>query len=126
MLKPSTAKRKGVETENFFVEYIKEKWGVVGAERRRLSGVEDRGDIAGWFKVKDGKKVKDVAVEIKSGAKLAIPTWMAELEVETLNAGADLGFIAVRPKGKPNVAEWYAMMEMDDFMALLREAGYVD
>lgn len=120
-LKPKVAKAKGVETENFFVEFLK-KIGIVNAERRRLNGALDKGDISGWVR-QDGSK--NVCVEVKSGAVLSIPEWIKEYKAETVNAGADVGFVAVRPKGKPDPSTWWAIMQMDDFIELLREAGYM-
>jgi len=120
-LKPSTAKSKGLETENKFVAFL-HKWGIVNAERRRLNGVLDKGDVSGWVKL-DGSQ--SVCVEVKSGASLNLPLWLRELALEKVNAGADVGFVAVRPKGKPNVEDWYAIMPMPEFMALMREAGYM-
>jgi hypothetical protein len=46
-VKPGTAKAKGRDTENSCVEYLK-AWGVLHAERRRLTGSKDCGDITGW------------------------------------------------------------------------------
>lgn len=121
-LKPSTAKRKGVETENIWISWLKDKWGLVNVERRRLNGTEDKGDVAGWVK-QNGSH--NVVVEIKSGAKLSIPEWLGELKEEKKNAKGDLGFIAVRPKGKPNAEDWFIIMPATEFMQLTREAGYL-
>lgn len=124
-LKPSTAKAKGADTEIKFVTWLIEKWGIVNAERRHLNGVIDKGDIAGWSQNKNGVKMKDVCCEVKSGASLNLPGWLRELKVEKANAKADVGFVTVRPKGKPNVDDWYAIMPMPEFMELLGEAGYL-
>lgn len=120
-MQPSTAKLKGARTEQLFVDYIKAK-GVPNAERRHLSGQLDKGDIAGWVK---GDSSKSVAVEVKSGAALKIPEWLAELRAEIWNAKADTGFIAIRPKGKPNVEDWFTVIPIDILMSLLEEAGYL-
>lgn len=114
-MKPSTAKSKGRETENIFVEYLIEH-GVIHAERRRLNGSFDQGDVTGW---------PGVVVEVKSGAKLDIAGWLAELKVEMLNAEAEMGFVAVRPKGKPNAKDWFALMPVDLLMQLMKEAGWI-
>lgn len=121
-MKPSTAKQKGLETENKFVAFL-HRWGIKTAERRRLNGVLDKGDIAGWSQ-QDGSH--SVVVEVKSGASLDLPGWLRELKAEKQNAKADLAFVAVRPKGKPNVEDWYAIMPMEEFMKLSGEAGYLN
>jgi len=122
-LKPRTAKAKGLDTENRFVLWLIEVWGLVNVERRRLNGILDKGDISGWVR-QDGTKA--VCVEVKSGASLDLPGWLRELAAEKANAKADVGFVTVRPKGKPNVDDWYGIMPMPELMVLLREAGYIN
>ncbi len=112
-MKPSTAKVKGRETEAAFVRFLRSH-GVPHAERRRLTGSADQGDITGW---------PGVCVEIKSGATLAIPKWLAECDAETANAHADIGFVVVRPKGKPDPKDWFAVVRTGTLMQLMAEAG---
>jgi len=111
---PRTAKTKGRETENLFVEWVRDH-GVPHAERRRLNGSADRGDVGGW---------PGVCVEIKSGARTDIAGWLQQLKVETDHAGADVGFVAVRPKGQPHPSGWYAVMPLPELMRLLVDAGW--
>lgn len=120
-MKPSTAKAKGAKTEQIFVDFIKFK-GVPNAERRHLSGQYDKGDIAGWVKP-DG--TRSVCVEVKSGAALKIPEWLEELRAEIANSGADTGFVAVRPKGKPKPEDWFHIIPTDILLELLELAGYL-
>lgn len=120
-MKPSTAKAKGAQTESMFVEFLQSN-GVPNAERRHLQGVLDEGDIAGWVK---GDGSRKVAVEVKSGGSINLPQWIRELEAEVANSKSETGFIAIRPKGKPNPEEWWAVMPMQSFMELMKEAGYV-
>lgn len=120
-MKPSTAKRKGAETEELFCQYLRDN-GVPNAERRHLSGQYDKGDIAGWVK---SSGEDHVVVEVKSGAVLNVSQWMRELESEVTNAVADTGFIAVRPKGKPSPEDWWVMMPTGPFLDLMRRAGYL-
>lgn len=114
-MKPNVAKAKGRETENIHVEYLKEN-GIVNAERRRLNGSSDQGDVTGW---------PGMCVEVKSGAKLDVQQWLRELEVEIENSHSDMGYVAVRPKGKPNAEDWFAIMPMPLFMQLLKQAGWL-
>ncbi len=115
-MKPSTAKAKGTATETALVRYLHQEWGLVGIERRRLAGANDRGDLAGW---------PGVCVEIKSGASLDLPGWLRELDVEADNADAETGFVAVRPKGLPDPAEWYAVMRLPWLLKLMDDAGWM-
>lgn len=112
-MKPSTAKAKGRDTENLFVDYA-HMWGVLHAERRRLTGANDCGDIAGW---------PGVCVEVKSGTRLDIAGWLHELEREIVNSGADTGFVAVRPKGQPHPSKWFAVLPLPVLMRLMLDAG---
>jgi hypothetical protein len=113
-MKPSTAKAKGRETENLLVEFLRQH-GVPHAERRRLTGSADQGDITGW---------PGVCVEIKSGARVAIPQWLSELAAEKRNSAARVGFVAVRPKGTPDPDGWYVVLPLPELMDLLEEAGW--
>ena len=111
---PATAKAKGRETENLFVDYLK-PW-VPHVERRRLCGVADRGDIAG---------MAGFVWEVKSGARVNIAGWLNELAAEMRNDRAPLGAVAVRPKGSPHPQNWYAVLPLPVLMALLEQAGIV-
>jgi hypothetical protein len=113
-MKPSTAKAKGRDTENLFVAYLR-TFGLL-AERRRLTGSQDQGDITGW---------PGVCVEVKSGARIDIAGWLDQLRNEALHSGADIAFVAVRPKGKPDVGSWYAVLPIPDLMALMAAAGWL-
>ena len=112
-MKPSTAKAKGRETENQAVEWLREQ-GWTEAERRRLQGCEDQGDVAG---------VPRLCIEVKSAADWKPVQWLRETTVETVNARADLGFVMARPKGGTNVADWAIIMTPATLLRLLKEAG---
>lgn len=114
-MKPSTAKAKGRDTENRFVEWARAH-GLPNVERRRLSGTEDQGDIAGW---------PGVCVEVKSGARVDISTWLAELAVEVDHSGADVGFVVARPPSKPQADDWYCVLPLPSLWQLLTDAGWV-
>ena len=113
-MKPSTAKAKGRATESAFVAYLS-RW-VPHVERRRLAGVHDRGDITG---------MPGWVWEVKSGARVDIAGWLAELDAEITNDRADLGAVVVRPKSAPNPEQWYTVMPLPAFMRLLEQAGWV-
>ena len=114
-MNPRTAKTKGAATETLFVDYAKE-WGIPHIERRHLSGADDRGDIAGW---------PYVCVEVKSGARIDLAGWIAELEAEIENSQASTGFVAIRPKGRPHPSKWYAALPLPILMRLMLDAGWI-
>lgn len=113
-MKPATAKRKGAETEEEWVRFLRAV-GWPYAERRHLAGVADRGDIAGC---------PGVTVEVKSGARIDLSTWMAELEVEMRNDRTDVGYVAVRPKGRPHAENWWCVVPAEIMVRLLKAAGW--
>lgn len=115
-MNPRQAKTKGRETEQMLVDHLRRNWALVNVERRRLTGRDDQGDIAGWL---------GVCVEVKSGARIDIAGWLDELAAEIRNAHAEVGFVAVRPRGKPDPADWYALLPLDALLELLREVGWI-
>lgn len=114
-MKPSTAKAKGRATENQAVEWLREQ-GWAHAERRRLAGVEDQGDVTG---------IPGICIEVKSAAQWKPVQWLRECSVETQHANAALGFVMARPKGGTNVDDWVIMLTPQTLMLLLDDAGWV-
>ena len=114
----STARRKGTAAETAVVDYLRDN-GVPHAERRALNGANDRGDIAG---------IAGVVLEVKSGARLELPAWMREAEVERMNDNAAYGLLIIKPKGvgTTRIGEWPVVMPLSRALRLLREAGYVE
>jgi hypothetical protein len=110
----SKSKQKGTSAETAVVNWLK-KQGRKNVERRSLSGVNDRGDIAG---------IPEVVIEVKNHARMTLPEWLRELEVEIQNDNADTGVVIHKKKGTTNVGEWYATMPVDLWYQLLDKAGY--
>lgn len=113
-MKPATAKAKGAATEAAVVAWMQAN-GAPYVERRHLNGSHDRGDITG---------LPGVVVEVKSGARLDIAGWLEELAVEMRNADAVQGAVTVRPKGKPNPQDWFAVLPLPLWWQLLKDAGW--
>lgn len=113
----SASRRKGTAAESAIVNYLREH-GVPHAERRALSGAKDRGDIAG---------IPGVVLEVKSGARLELPAWMRETEMERINDNAAHGLLVVKPKGmgESRIGEWPVILPLSAALQLLKEAGYV-
>lgn len=114
----SKAKQKGTSAESALVKYLQAN-GFPMAERRALTGSLDQGDITG---------TPCLAWEVKNHKAYHIPEWLRETEIETGNAKADFGILAVKPNGVGlgNAGQWWAIMTMDQMVKLLREAGYGD
>ena len=113
-MKPATAKAKGRMVENAAVEWLRAQ-GWVNAERRRLNGTLDQGDITG---------IPGICIEIKSAAAWRPVQWLRETTVETGNANADIGFCMARPKGGTNVDDWVVMLTPATLLKLLEQAGW--
>lgn len=107
----SKSRQKGTLAETAVVAYAKLR-GFIHAERRALSGKNDRGDIAG---------IPGVCLEIKNQARFDLAGWTNEAQAEAVNAGAPIWFVvAKRPgKGTLKVDEWYAITTVKVMFDLL-------
>ncbi len=101
----------GREGENAVARVFREN-GWPEAERRRLKGALDQGDlIVGdrrlCVEVKNGKAAR-------SASDNQITSWMHDTERERLNAGADIGILVVARKGigYPNAGNWAAYVPL--------------
>lgn len=114
-MNPRAIKAKGRDAENAIVAIL-QATGWPHAERRRLTGVQDRGDITG---------VPDVVMESKSGAVIKLSEWLKETEKERINDGATYGALIIKLKGvgATRAAEWPVMLPLGQFLRLLRESG---
>lgn len=110
----ASAKKAGTAWETEIVNYLTTQ-GWPHAERRRLAGQADRGDIAG---------VPGVAIEAKNTRALDLARAVDEATVEAGNAGVGVGVAWIKRRGKPSAADGYVVMAGETFVALLAEAGY--
>ena len=113
MTNPS--KRKGTAAESAVVDYLKAS-GATHAERRALAGALDRGDVAG---------IVGVCLEVKAHASIDLAAFVDEAETEKRNDGAAVGAAWIKRRGKASPGEWYVAMTGAQFVALLRDAGYL-
>lgn len=112
---PQGAKAKGRTWENDVVEWLIDQ-GVLHAERRRLAGAADKGDIAG---------IPGVVIECKHEKAYDPVGWVREAVLEAINAKADIGVVFARQIRRPGAENGLIMMTPGMFMRLLRQAGYV-
>lgn len=114
-MNPRAIKAKGRDAENAIVDLLRTSgWPL--AERRRLTGTLDRGDITG---------VPDVVLESKSGATIKLAEWLRETERERLNDNALYGALVIKLRGvgATRAHEWPVLIPLGQFLALLRESG---
>ena len=105
-------KAAGTWAETQVATYLARWWPLV--ERRRLSGQYDRGDITG---------IADTVVEVKNEKKINLSGYLAELDTEMLNDDAGRGAVIIRKRGTTDVGQWYAVMNVDQLVALWRIEG---
>lgn len=85
------------------------------AERRRLAGSADRGDIAG---------IPGIVIEAKSCRRIEVAAWVDEANVERDNDHADLGVVWWKRRGKASALDGFVTMDGATFLNLLTAAGY--
>lgn len=112
------SKAKGTAAEVALVGAL-QRLGWPHAERRALSGINDKGDTTGHpglvFECKDAKTWNAAA-------------WMRETETERVNAKADYGILVIKVPGVgyPNAEKWLTVMDYQDDYGLWTEAGKPD
>lgn len=108
------SKRKGSAWELAIAKYLIAK-GWKHAERRIAGSTVDKGDIYG---------IIGCVIEAKNEKRIDLAGYMKELEVEMKNAKADTGVAIVKKRGTTNVGEAYAVMTVDTWVELMKQAGY--
>ena len=110
----ASAKAAGRSWERDICAYLV-KHGWPHAERRRLAGTADKGDVAG---------IPGLVIEAKNTKSHDLATAVDEANAERDNAGAAYGVAWIKRRGKSDAGKGYVVMDGDTFTALLREAGY--
>lgn len=113
-MKAASAKAKGRNAENLWVEWLRAH-GWRYAERRRLAGSNDLGDITG---------TPGVTWEVKAQRTYKLPEWMRETEEERLNTGDDVAVLIIKPNGVANPDNFWCVLSPHVLAHLLNEAGY--
>ncbi|MEE2058952.1 hypothetical protein [Rhodococcus artemisiae] len=84
-------------------------------ERRRLNGINDRGDLTG-LKVHGLRTV----VECKNyGGRFEVGTWLGETETARHNDHADIALVAAKRRGTTHPGNQVVFMTLDDLIALI-------
>jgi hypothetical protein len=115
----ASAKKAGTSWETEIVNaLIRNGWP--HAERRRLAGAADRGDVAG---------VAGWVIEAKNTARLDLAGAVDEATKEALNdntgvLGVSHGAAWIKRRGKATAEDGYVVLTGATFMQLLREASY--
>lgn len=110
------SKAKGRSFENDVVDYLIAN-GYPDAERRRLCGAQDKGDIAG---------VPLACIEAKHEKSYKLPEWLREANAEAINANAPIGVVWARQNGKPGAENGFVIMSPNTFLLLLKAYQQLD
>lgn len=106
----SKSKTRGTAAETAIVNYLTAN-GFPYAERRACNGSTDRGDIAG---------VPGVVVEAKDCVRVEPAAWLDEATIEAANAGAPIGVVWFKRRGKTDPGKWFVLMDGATFVDLVR------
>lgn len=103
-------KQKGTAAETGVIRAL-HQMGWPGAERRTLSGSNDRGDVNAH---------SGFVMECKDTKKWSVPKWMRETEAERINASAAYGILVIKAPGigAPNARRWITVMDQQAFYNL--------
>lgn len=117
------SKQKGTAAETAVVRWLNDN-GQPAAERRALHGSADKGDVANVFARRpfrsgDGYTLDAVVIEVKNCARTELAVWVDELEAEMRNAGADLGAVIHKRRGKSDPGQWFATLPFHVLIRLL-------
>lgn len=111
----SAARAKGTAAETAVVRLLKAThWPY--AERRALSGGQDKGDTTGH---------PGFILEVKAAKNHTIPAWLRETEIERVNDNAEFGILVIKPQkvGVVNTRLWTTVMTQGEAERLWRQAG---
>lgn len=106
----SASRRKGTAWESAVVAYLNQH-GFPYAKRRALAGVNDKGDITG---------VPGVMLEAKAEKSIDVAGYMAEVKVQTANAGAQIGVAVVKRRNR-SAGDAYVVMTLEQFAAMISD-----
>lgn len=113
----SSAKAAGTRFESsiaaFLSEYVDDR-----IERRAKTGAKDRGDLASVRAPGGGR----VVVECKDVARMDLPGWTREAEVERGNDDALLGLVVHKRRGTQDPGQQWVTCTVADLVALLTGA----
>lgn len=105
-------KNKGDQYERDVVAYLKSK----GLHVERCKRGNATGDILG---------VADIVIECKNQKEIRLASWLDQTLGEVEEAEARHGVMFVKRRGRSDVARHYFVMEAEDGLQLLAEAGYL-
>lgn len=107
-------RRKGANYEREVVTWLQAN-GLPYVERRIAGMSDDRGDITGW---------PGVCIECKSHKEINLAGWLDQLGAERVQCGARVAVLVVKRRRVVDVGRHYAVMEVQQWLELMRAAGW--
>lgn len=108
----AASRDKGARAERAVVAHLRAH-GFPYAERRQ--GGTPGADITGC---------PGIAWEVKDHKRHDLAGWLRQAEAQRLAATATYGPLIVKRAGTTDVGQWYAVLTVDQLLALLAEAGW--
>ena len=112
-------KRKGADYEIDVQDWLRTH-GFPFAERRRLQGVLDKGDMGG---IVDACNMRWV-IECKNVNKVALAEFTQEAVVEMINDNAHFNAVFIRRRGTTDVGKSYVVIDAKTFTTLLSRGDH--
>lgn len=109
-------KRRGDAYEAAVRDHLQAN-GFPWTERTRAGYARDHGDLH----LTPGP---GAVAQCKNHARIDLPGWLAQLDQQVADSGADHGFLVVKRRGVGDPGKSYAVMELDALLRLLRAAGF--
>lgn len=113
----------GTDAERAVVRHLIAN-GFPGAERRRLRGRHDAGDVTGTpgicWQVKGGDRARNASDN-------QVAAWLDAAETQRVNAGADIAVLVVQRAGvgPANAGRWWAVLHASDVAWLIHGTPYI-
>lgn len=110
-----SAKAAGARFERIVADYLAEELADDRIDRAPKAGAKDKGDIAN---VRLGGH--KIVIECKDVARMDLPEWTREAQVEAENAEALLGVVVHKRHGVATPAQQWATMTLGALARLLK------
>ena len=113
-----SAKQAGRSFETAIATYLAQELESDFIERRRLTGANDRGDIAG---VRDSHD-RRIVIETKNyGGRVHLAEWIKEANQEAENDDAHVGLVIAKRRGTTDPGKQWVAMTVNDLIRLLKD-----
>lgn len=110
----SSAKKAGTDFENLIADGLAEALGDRNIRRAPRWGSKDKGDIVN-VRI-DGH---DLVIQTKCVARMALPSWVSQAKVQSVNADALCGIVIHKRYGTRNPMDQWVSCTVRELVALL-------